>query len=205
MAMRLSGLMSGMDTESLVAQLVEARRVKVDDAIRAQTKLTYKQEAWTELNKKIKNLQSKHVNVMRYTTAYSKKTTVVSNSNALSVITGENAVNGVQSLQVKQLAKTGYLTGGQISGKDDTDLTALSKLSDITDSITGEGSITLNVNGENKEIKITAETTISDILTQMKNAGINASFLLLWETSREEKARKGLKREETLCPLDTIF
>lgn len=176
MAMRLSGLMSGMDTESLVAQLVEARRVKVDDAIRAQTKLTYKQEAWTELNKKIKNLQSKHVNVMRYTTAYSKKTTVVSNSNALSVITGENAVNGVQSLQVKQLAKTGYLTGGQISGKDDTDLTALSKLSDITDSITGEGSITLNVNGENKEIKITAETTISDILTQMKNAGINASF-----------------------------
>ena len=36
-------------------------------------------------------------------------------------------------------------------------------------------------------------------------AGINASFLLLWETSREEKARKGLKREETLCPLDTIF
>ena len=141
MAMRLSGLMSGMDTESLVAQLVEARRVKVDDAIRAQTKLTYKQEAWTELNKKIKSLQSKHISVMRYTTAYSKKTTNVSNSSAVSVITGENAVNGVQSLTVKQLAKTGYLTGGQISGIDDTDLTALSKLSDITDSITGEGSL----------------------------------------------------------------
>lgn len=36
-------------------------------------------------------------------------------------------------------------------------------------------------------------------------AGINASFLLLWEMSREEKARKGLKWEETLCPLNTIF
>ena len=32
MPMRLSGLMSGMDTESVIEQLVAVKRTKVDDA-----------------------------------------------------------------------------------------------------------------------------------------------------------------------------
>ena len=98
MAMRLSGLMSGMDTESIVQQLVEAKKTKVDTAKKDQTKLQWKQDIWKELNTKLKNLQSKYLSNMRFSDAYSKKTTKVSNSNAVSVITGEDAVNGVQSL-----------------------------------------------------------------------------------------------------------
>lgn len=115
MAMRLSGLMSGMDTESIIQQLVEAKRTKVDNAKREQTKLEWKQDIWKDLNKKLKNLQSKYLDNMRFTSAYSKKTTKVSNSNAVSVITGEGAVNGVQELEIKQLAKTAYLTSGKVS------------------------------------------------------------------------------------------
>ena len=44
MAMRLSGLMSGMDTESIIQQLVEAKRTKVNNAKREQTKLEWKQD-----------------------------------------------------------------------------------------------------------------------------------------------------------------
>lgn len=36
MAMRLSGLMSGMDTESIVQQLVEAKSTKVETAKKDQ-------------------------------------------------------------------------------------------------------------------------------------------------------------------------
>ena len=39
--MRLTGLMSGMDTESIVSQLVEARRVKVTSAIKKQKSLEF--------------------------------------------------------------------------------------------------------------------------------------------------------------------
>ena len=49
MAMRLSGLMSGMDTESIVQQLVEAKKTKVDTAKKDQTKLQWKQDIWKEL------------------------------------------------------------------------------------------------------------------------------------------------------------
>ena len=74
--MRLTGLMSGMDTESIIQQLVSAKQTKVDDAKKAQTKLEWKQTAWKELNTKIKNLQSKYISTMRFSTAYSKRTTI---------------------------------------------------------------------------------------------------------------------------------
>ena len=60
MAMRLSGLMSGMDTESIIQQLVAAKQTKVDTAKKAQTKLSWQQDAWADLNTKLKNLQSKY-------------------------------------------------------------------------------------------------------------------------------------------------
>ena len=89
--MRLSGLISGMDTESIIQQLVSAKQTKVDDAKKAQTKQEWKQTAWKELNTKIKNLQSKFVNNMRFESAHICKrvTTSVSDSNAVSVITGD--------------------------------------------------------------------------------------------------------------------
>ena len=59
MAMRMSGLISGMDTESIIQQLVSARQTKVDTTKKAQTKLEWKQETWKGLNTKLKNLQSK--------------------------------------------------------------------------------------------------------------------------------------------------
>ena len=59
MAMRMRGLMSGLDTESIIQQLVEARSTKVTKAKNDQTKLEWKQDIWKGLNTKLKTLQSK--------------------------------------------------------------------------------------------------------------------------------------------------
>lgn len=175
MAMRLSGLMSGMDTESIISQLVESRKTKVDNTKKAQTKLEWKQDAWKSLNTKLKNLQSKYLSNMRFTTAYSKKVTKVSNPNAVSVITGEDAVNGVQSLEIRKLAKTGYLTGASIKKEGGPKFTASSKLSEL--GVTGEGSINVSTKGgASVDIKVNGDSTISDVLTQLKNVGLNANF-----------------------------
>lgn len=175
MAMRITGMMSGMDTESIIQELVAARQTKVDDAVKAQTKLEWKQEAWKGLNTKLKNLMTKYVNNMRFESAYSKKTTKVSNESVASVITGENAVNGVQELKVSQLAKTAYLTGAEIEGANGEKLTALSKISDINPTFKG-GTISLTRGGETETIEVAADATISDVLTELKNRGLNANF-----------------------------
>ena len=178
MAMRMTGMYSGMDTESIIQELVSAKRTKVDDVKKKQTKLEWKQDAWKDLNTKLKNLQSKYISNMRFASSYMKKTTAVSNSSAVSVITGENAVNGVQSLEVRQLAKTGYLTGAQIKASGSGSLTALSKLSDLagSDGIGNGGQISIKAGDKDLTLDVTADTTISDVLTKLKEAGLNANF-----------------------------
>lgn len=177
MAMRMSGLISGMDTESIIQQLVSARQTKVDTTKKAQTKLEWKQETWKGLNTKLKNLQSKYVSNLRFSTSYMKKTTKVSNSSAVSVITGEDAVNGVQQLAVKQLAKTAYLTGDKVeAGADGQKWDALSKISDVVGDSFAEGNISFTAGGKTVDINITKDTTISDLLTQVKESGLNANF-----------------------------
>lgn len=181
MAMRLTGMNSGLDTESIIQELVAVRRTKVETAQKDQKKLEWKQEAWKDLNSKIKSFQNKFVSNMRLSSDYAKKTTKVSNSDVANVITGENAVNCMQSLRVERLAKTAYLTGGKLEGSESGKLNALTKLSDITGStIAGEGTITLTTgkgsNAKTVDITVNENTTISDVLTKLKDNGLNASF-----------------------------
>lgn len=200
MPMRLSGLMSGMDTESIIQDIVAARRTKVDNAKRAQTKLSWKQEAWKGLNAKLKNLQSKYLNNMRFVSSYSKKTTKVSNSNAVSVITGGSAVNGVQSLQIKKLAKTGYLTGGKIEATNGRELSALSKLSDL--GITEKGTFSIKAGSRAVDITVNGDTTISDVLTQLKGAGVNANFDAKQQRFFVSAKESGLANDFSITALD---
>lgn len=202
MAMRMSGLMSGMDTESLIQQLVEAKSVKVKTAKKAQTKLNWKQDAWKELNTKLKNLQSKFLSNMRFSSAYTKKVSKVSNSSIVSVITGENAVNGVQNLEVNQLAKTGYLTGGVVEhGTDGETANALTKISELK-GFTGAGKINVTTGKTSVDINITEDTTISDVLTQLKDAGLNASFDAKWGRFSISAKESGVANDFSITALD---
>jgi len=180
MAMRLSGMISGMDTESLVSQLVEAKGAKVKKAKKAQIKSNWKQDAWKDLNAKLKNLQSKFISNMRFASSYSKKTTKVSDSTKASVITGDGSVNSVQSLEIEELAKTAYLTGGELTkeGADGkpvkADYTAMTNLTDMgieNGASFKIGTAEITVGDGEGQCK-----TISDVLTKLKDAGLNASF-----------------------------
>ena len=46
MPIRLSCMVSGMDTETLVSALVSGYKLKKDNLVKAQTKLSWKQEKW---------------------------------------------------------------------------------------------------------------------------------------------------------------
>ena len=180
MPMRLSGLMSGMDTESVIQQLVAARRTKVDDAKKAQTKLQWKTDAWKTLNSKIKKLYDGALSNMRFESSYMKKTTKVSNSSVVSVITGDNAMNSVQKLEVDSLAKSAYLTGGEVGVGDQKgklDLNSDSRLNKIGGwDFSDTGKINVTVGDKRTEITLTGATTIGEIVQTLRDAGVNASF-----------------------------
>ncbi len=188
MPMRLSGLMSGMDTESIISQLVEAKKTKVTKAVKAQKSLKYKQDAWKTLNTKVKSFYLKTLSNLRFEGSFVKKTTKVSNSNIVSVITGENAMNGVQSLKVNQLAKSGYLSGQQMSlmptekQYDDEGneivpkITGDTTLSELGLDITGIAEINVTTKDGLTPIKVDGSMTISSFVGALKTAGLNANF-----------------------------
>ena len=181
MAMRLSGLMSGMDTESIIAQLVEAKKTKVTTAVKAQKSLKYKQDAWKTLNNQILKLYHNALGNLRFEGSFVKKTTKVSNSNIVSVITGDGAMNGVQSLEVDSLAKSGYLTGGKLELQNNSDpkaqVTGDTKLSEL--GFTGKGTINLTI-GDGSDgitpIIVDENTTVSSFVNGLRTAGLNANF-----------------------------
>ncbi len=179
MTIRITGMNSGLDTEAIITELASARSVKVQNIQKEQTKLSWKIDAWKELNTKIYSFYTDVLSDMRFDSAYSKKSTKISNPNAVSVVTGGAAVNGVQSLKIKQLAKAAYLTGGAVKLADPKGgkVTAKTHLSDLDDSLTGDIKIKLQVgDGEEKELTFSGDSTMSEIADAISKEGLNARF-----------------------------
>ncbi len=169
MPIRITGMNSGLDTESIITQLVSAQSVKKDSYTKAQTKLSWKQEAWKTLNSKVYKLYTGTISNMRFSTSYMKKKTTASDSSIADVSAEGNAVDGVQSLKVKQVAKSGYLTGAKVDDSV-TSSTTMGSLMDL-----GEGESAEIAIGDHK-ISVTANTKVSDVISELQKGGVNASF-----------------------------
>lgn len=174
MAIRLSGMVSGMDTESLVSALVSSYKLKKDNLVKAQTKLSWKQEKWKTMNTSIYGFYSGKLSSARFSTSYNLKTSSVSNDKYAKVSASSSAVSGTQRLKVKQLASTGYLTGGQIKAADGSKVTGDTKISDIVG--TTDGSISFKTASGTKSIDITSDMNVNQFVSKLKEAGVNASF-----------------------------
>ena len=181
MAMRVTGMFSGLQTESIISELVSAKSEKVTKLKNDKQKLEWKQEVWQGLNSKIYSLYSNKLTKMRYESSYAKRKTSSSNESVVTVVAGESSVLGSQTLKVNSLAKTGYLTGAKIKCKSDTNnpdgkISAETKLSTINSNLAGS-KLKLTVgSGEEKEIEITSDMTVNGLLGKFKEAGINATF-----------------------------
>lgn len=174
MAIRLSGMVSGMDTESLVSALVSSYKLKKDNLVKAQTKLSWKQEKWKTMNTSIYGFYSGKLSSARFSTSYNLKTSTVSNDKYAKVSASSSAVSGTQRLKVNHLAATGYLTGGKITATGESKVTGSTKLSDIIG--TKDGSISVKTSSGIRSIDITEDMNVSQFVAKLKETGLNANF-----------------------------
>ncbi|NBI92313.1 hypothetical protein D3Z45_17500 [Lachnospiraceae bacterium] len=172
MPIRITGMNSGLDTESIISELVKAQKTKVDSVKKKQTTLQWKQEAWKELNSKIYKLFQNTIGNMRLATDYSKKITDVSNSSIAKVISSDSAMDATQTLKVVKLAKTGYMTGDEVDVEGS--VTKDSKLSDI--GIKAGSTVTITTGGKSTDIEITEDMTIDAFTNKLREAGVEANF-----------------------------
>lgn len=171
----ISGLVSNLDTDSIVNALVSAYSTKKDKYVKAQTKLEWKQDAWKELNTKIYSFYSGTLSSLRFSNAFSKKASSVDSTKA-TVKASSDVVSGTQKLKIKQLAKSGYLTGAVVKSSDgsNTKLTGSSKLSEL--GIEDGSSISVKVSNTEKTITLNGSDSVNTAVARLKEAGLNASF-----------------------------
>lgn len=171
MPIRITGLNSGLDTEAIISALVSSYNYKTDKYKKAQTKLSWKQDAWKSLNTKIYSLYN-NVGNLRFSTSYNLKSTTCSDSTKATVTAGSSAPNGTQRLNITQIAQAGYLTGGKLASGTGTG-TTLAELGYTG----GDGKITVTKgDGTTTDIEVAQGTTVGSFITSLKNAGLSANY-----------------------------
>lgn len=174
MAIKITGMYSGLDTESIINELASAQSYKKNKLVKAQTKLSWKQDAWKALNTKIYKFYSNTLSDLRFESSFIKKSTKVSNTNAIRIVSGENAANGVNTVKVDKLAKTAYLTGGDLTTADGVMFTSKATLKQL--GFSGEGSFNISDSGASVRIDINEDMTLEEVANKFKEVGLNANF-----------------------------
>lgn len=175
MAIRITGMYSGLDTESIINELASAQSYKKNKLVKEQTKLSWKQDAWKSLNTKIYSFYQK-LDDLRLQSSYLKKKTTVSNSNALTVSGGN--MDGSHKVSVNRLSTQASITSGSLA-KGNTHYTGNATLKQLNGGVDfGSGSIRLSdAAGNFVDVNVSADMTINDFVKAVgNNSALKASF-----------------------------
>jgi len=180
MAIRMSGMISGLDTESIVKSLMETQQAKKTKIESKKQKLEWKQEIWSGLNTKMYSFYKDYAGKLRFQSNYQTKKATSSDSTKVTVSANSSATKGTYRVNVKSLAAAQYVTSAKISSYETTNdqgekitnkVTSSTKLSDL-----GTKQIQIKTADQTVSMTVNADTTISDFVDNLKSAGLNASF-----------------------------
>ncbi|MUG72502.1 flagellar filament capping protein FliD [Paenibacillus validus] len=102
---RVSGLASGIDTEGLISQLMQAKRASVDKLYQNKQTIQWQREAYRDMNTKIYDFRNNKLSSYRLEGTFAAKTVdVAGNAAAISAKATGNAVNGTFKIEVKEMA-----------------------------------------------------------------------------------------------------
>lgn len=101
--LRLSGLATGMDTETIVRDMMRVARMPLDKKIKTRQTLQWKQEDYRNINLRLLTLKNKSFD-MRLTSPYRAKTVSSGDQNIVTAAANADAANGTYNIKVKALA-----------------------------------------------------------------------------------------------------
>lgn len=185
MAIRMTGLASGMDTESIVNALMEAKKVKKTKIENKKTKLEWTQTIWSGMNTKLYNFYKDYAGKMRFQSNYQTKKATSSDATKVTATAKSGAAKGSYSLKVTQVAKAQYVTSAKLSqyvtkdenGNDVTkDVSSATKLSDLGFAADGSSQIQVTTGNKTVSLNVDENTTVNDFVSTLQSAGLTASF-----------------------------
>ncbi len=194
--MRLSGLSSGFDTESMIKQLMSSYQTKIDKQNQKLQKLSWQQAGYQDITKKITEFKNKYFDVLKRDTylmsasTFNKFTSGVTATNGadtsgLSVSTTSNSAAGSYKVRLNQRASAARASGNSITMEKfalDFDKAISAGGTDVTNddgSVTRkfELSLSFKVGSVSKTIDFSAEAAL-DASGNISDAGALKSDML---------------------------
>ena len=156
---RMTGLTSGLDTESLVQQLSQAYQTKIDNVTKQKTKVEWKKEAWKSLNTKIMDFYKGALSTFKSVSTYRTKS-VTGDLSGVKVTAGSNAVSGTHSVKVNKTATAQMWTGKKLNNGTytATSYTATSNTSMKLSELKDDKGNSLETTIRNAEFKVTTDS-----------------------------------------------
>lgn len=170
MGMRMTGLISGMDTESMVKELVKASSTKVDDKKKQKQLAEWKKEAWSSLNTKIYSFYKTELSAFKTNGSFNVKKASVNDTTKASVTASAGMANGTHTLSVKQLASSAYMTGSRIKDDEGNNRSGSTKLKDLGIEV----GTTFSIKGQ--DFVVDEDTTLSSLASGLSKLGVNANY-----------------------------
>lgn len=123
---RLTGMNSGLDTQSIVTSLMKLEHMKVDKQFKAKVRLEWRRDSYREVNNWLRTLKDDYStvtkqqqNMLSQINYRVNKATLKTETNAVSITATSSAQAGSTTINsIKQLAKGASVTGGAITGGD---------------------------------------------------------------------------------------
>ena len=180
----LSGLASGMDTETMIENAVSGIKLKIQNLVKKRTKIEWQQEAYRSIIDKAVNFNTKY-------TSYSSKTNLLSNSfftNAVNTTTmgtfkdkisaSGKTSSDIKINAVKQMATAATYTVSGLGGVGDVS-TVTGKDFDITQELdvsTVSGTLTFQyggTNGASFDISFDELENLNDVVVYNEDGSVN--------------------------------
>ena len=189
--LRITGLISGMDTDATVKKLIEVERIKVDRAEQEKQYLEWQKEDYREIANSLRGFQEEYFDFLKPATNLRSASTFSmfsasvmsggSESSAVSVSTSSTSQVGSFSIEsISQLAsKDKYVSGDVIS---DITTGSIADTANINTKLASNNKMSFTLDGVTKQIELNSAgygslvDFATDLTTQLQDAFTNVDM-----------------------------
>ncbi|PID14387.1 flagellar cap protein FliD [Sporosarcina sp. P34] len=181
--MRIGGLASGIDTESIIRDMMKAHRIPLDKITQKKQYTQWQLDDYRSTNRDLRKSSDKLFDTVMKQSTYMKKSVNVSDDKAVSITAKGSISDFSGTIEVKTLAKQATLQGGTILDEKGIKLTEekiKTKTLEELNLLVGEGEHKLIIETpgqEAKSITVKSSDKLSDVLNQInEKTGVTAFF-----------------------------
>jgi flagellar hook-associated protein 2 len=165
----LGGLASGMDTQSIIEQLVQLERQPIYRYQKEISELEATQGAWRDVNSRLDKLENLTTD-LKLSATYNSRSASSSNKDAVTASASNDSLEANYDVTVKSTANAQRIAGSQMNSSD----TPLNELAGF-DTLAAENTISIN----GTDITINDTDTLNDVSNKINDAeaGVKASIV----------------------------